>query len=169
MPNRIIKESVCDSERIASLSDFEFRLWVGLITQADDAGRGDARPAYIKGHVFPFRDQVTPEMILDALVQLSSKCVIQIDDQLNPKSFKILDWEKTQPSAGRRTQQYKEWRVAVFSRDNYTCQICGKRGGKLNAHHISRYSRDIEHRTDVDNGITLCESCHKELHRREGR
>nr|DAG29138.1 MAG TPA: hypothetical protein [Caudoviricetes sp.] len=33
MPNRIIKESLCDSERIASLTDFEFRLWVGLITQ----------------------------------------------------------------------------------------------------------------------------------------
>ena len=26
MPNRIIKESLCDSERIASLTDFEFRL-----------------------------------------------------------------------------------------------------------------------------------------------
>ena len=45
MPNRIIKESITTSEKLASLSDFEFRLWIGLITQADDAGRGDARPA----------------------------------------------------------------------------------------------------------------------------
>ena len=39
MPNRIIKESTFTSDRIASLTDFEFRLWIGLITQADDAGR----------------------------------------------------------------------------------------------------------------------------------
>lgn len=169
MPNRIIKESLCSSEKIASLSDFEFRLWIGLITQADDAGRGDARAAIIKGHVFPFRERVSAEMIFDALAKLASKGVIQIDDPLNPKTFKILDWEETQPGAGRRTRQYKEWRTSVFLRDNYTCQICGKRGGKLNAHHISRYSRDIEHRMDVGNGITLCELCHREVHRREGR
>ena len=76
MPNRIIKESLCDSERIASLTDFEFRLWVGLITQADDAGRGDARPAYIKGHVFPFRERVTAKDIESALHALAAKgCV----------------------------------------------------------------------------------------------
>lgn len=169
MPNRIIKESICSSEKIAALSDFEFRLWVGLITQADDAGRGDARPAIMKGHVFPFREQVTPSAIQDALAKLADACVIQLDDRLKPKTFKITGWERLQPDAGRRTQQYKQWRTAVFSRDNYTCQICGKRGGKLNAHHASRYSRDIEHRTDIENGITLCEKCHKELHHREGR
>ena len=59
MPNRIIKESITTSEKLASLSDFEFRLWIGLITQADDAGRGDARPAVIKGRVFPFRGRLT--------------------------------------------------------------------------------------------------------------
>ena len=59
MPNRIIKESAFASDRIAALSDFEFRLWVGLITQADDAGRGDARPAIIKGRVFALRERTT--------------------------------------------------------------------------------------------------------------
>ena len=68
MPNRIIKESLCDSEKIAALSDFEFRLWVGLITQADDAGRGDARPAIIKGRVFPFRERLSIKDI-DAALQ----------------------------------------------------------------------------------------------------
>ena len=76
MPNRIIKESICDSEKLAALSDFEFRLWVGLITQADDAGRGDARPAYIKGHVFPFRERVTTKDISVALHALAAvSCV----------------------------------------------------------------------------------------------
>ena len=76
MPNRIIKESTFGSEKIAELSDFEFRLWVGLITQADDAGRGDARPAIIKGRVFPLRDRVTAKDIDTALHGLAAKgCV----------------------------------------------------------------------------------------------
>ena len=76
MPNRIIKESLCTSEKIAALSDFEFRLWVGLIVSADDAGRGDARPAIIKGHVFPLRDRVTVKDIDAALHGLAAKgCV----------------------------------------------------------------------------------------------
>lgn len=76
MPNRIIKESICTSETLAELSDFEFRLWVGLITQVDDAGRGDARPAIIKGRVFPLRERVTVKEIDNALHGLAAKgCV----------------------------------------------------------------------------------------------
>lgn len=76
MPNRIIKESICTSETLAELSDFEFRLWVGLLTQVDDAGRGDARPAIIKGRVFPLRERVTVKDIDNALRGLAAKgCV----------------------------------------------------------------------------------------------
>lgn len=72
MPNRIIKESAFLSDKIASLSDFQFRLWVGLITQADDAGRGDARPAIIKGHIFALRERVTIKDVDDALHALAA-------------------------------------------------------------------------------------------------
>lgn len=76
MPNRIIKESICTSEKISSLSDFEFRLWAGLIVSADDAGRGDARPAIIKGRVFPLRERVSAKDIESGLHGLAAKgCV----------------------------------------------------------------------------------------------
>lgn len=69
---------------------------------------------------------------------------------------------------GRYTPEYKAWRKAVFERDNFTCQICGKVGGRLNAHHIERYRNNIERRTDITNGVTLCEKCHRLLHKEEG-
>lgn len=76
MPNRIIKESICTSETISSLTDFEFRLWVGLLVSADDAGRADARPAIIKGRIFPLRERVTARDIDAALHGLAAKgCV----------------------------------------------------------------------------------------------
>lgn len=61
----------------------------------------------------------------------------------------------------RKYIEYIQWRKAVFERDNYTCQCCGDNvGGNLNAHHISSYTNDKDNRTNVDNGITLCDKCH---------
>lgn len=61
------------------------------------------------------------------------------------------------------TLEYKEWRRAVFKRDNYTCQNCGKRGGRLNADHIKPFILYPELILNVDNGRTLCVECHKKI------
>lgn len=74
-------------------------------------------------------------------------------------------WEKTIQDE-RRKPAYKEWRTAVFERDHYTCVHCGKIGGDLNAHHIKPYAKYPELRLDLDNGITLCEKCHRAVHRK---
>jgi len=64
----------------------------------------------------------------------------------------------------RGSVEFKEWRIVVFERDNYTCRTCGKRGGELNAHHIIHLAVDITKAVDVDNGLTLCVDCHKLEH-----
>jgi hypothetical protein len=96
MPNRIIKESICSSEKLAALSDFEFRLWVGLITQADDAGRGDARPAIIKGHIFPFRERLSIKDIDAALQELAAKGCVSLYKVDGKPYFLFPGWVKHQ-------------------------------------------------------------------------
>ena len=71
MPNRIIKESIHSSEDVNKMTDFQFRLWISLITYVDDFGRGDARPAIIKGSCFPLRDRITVTDIDAALRALA--------------------------------------------------------------------------------------------------
>lgn len=66
----------------------------------------------------------------------------------------------------RNSRKAREWRTSVFQRDKFTCQICGAVGGKLNAHHVKEWAKYKELRFDLSNGITLCEKCHKKLHRR---
>ena len=69
------------------------------------------------------------------------------------------------PQKERYSPKYIEWRNAVFMRDDYTCQFCGQKGGKINAHHIKHFAKYPQLRTVLSNGITLCEQCHKAVHR----
>ena len=80
-----------------------------------------------------------------------------------------IDKEVRQSQEGRRCEEYKEWREKVFARDDYTCCNCGERGRRLNAHHILSYANFPELRYDVENGITLCEECHKKCHSKKGK
>ncbi|MBR0384428.1 MAG: HNH endonuclease [Eubacteriaceae bacterium] len=53
-------------------------------------------------------------------------------------------------------------REAILNRDNYTCQICGKKHTKLEVHHIIYKSQGGT--DDENNLITLCEECHHAVH-----
>ncbi|MFA5153683.1 MAG: HNH endonuclease, partial [Clostridia bacterium] len=61
----------------------------------------------------------------------------------------------------------RNWRRNIFNRDDYTCKICGVRGGYIEAHHIVPWSKEPLLRYSLDNGVTLCKKCHRELHKKE--
>lgn len=53
-------------------------------------------------------------------------------------------------------------RAHALDRDNYTCQCCGKKHVRLEAHHI--IFRSLGGSDELDNLITLCEKRHKAIH-----
>jgi len=67
----------------------------------------------------------------------------------------------------RTSFEYKLWRSAVFERDKWTCVFCGIKFIKgqtgnirFEADHIKPFSLFPELRFAIDNGRTLCKSCH---------
>ena len=57
----------------------------------------------------------------------------------------------------------KEWyriRELVFKRDNYTCQYCGKVGGKLEADHVMPFSKGGSN--ELSNLVTACRKCNRQ-------
>lgn len=69
----------------------------------------------------------------------------------------------------RIVEGYNQWRKNVMQRDNFTCQLCGdSKGGNLHAHHLDGYNWAKAKRTEIDNGITLCSTCHTGFHKRYG-
>ena len=104
MPNRLIKESICTSEKINTLSDFNFRLWTCLIVYVDDFGRGDARPPIIKGHCFPLRERVTNKDIEAGLQALAGAGCINLY-KVGGESFLCFpNWSKHQSIRNQRSK-----------------------------------------------------------------
>jgi hypothetical protein len=65
----------------------------------------------------------------------------------------------------RQSSKFKKWRKSVFERDKYTCQSCFEKGGTLHPHHIKPFAKFPKLRFELNNGITLCEDCHREIHK----
>lgn len=67
-----------------------------------------------------------------------------------------------------QTYEYKEWRKAIFKRDNYSCRCCGKVSeGDIQAHHIFPVETHRDLIFDINNGITLCKKCHQSVKGKE--
>lgn len=75
-----------------------------------------------------------------------------------PKGFKRDTSREVQP----------ELRQMVLKRDKWTCQKCEESNVELHCHHITGVEQNPIESADVDNCVTLCKKCHKEVHKNNG-
>lgn len=62
----------------------------------------------------------------------------------------------------RASREYRNWVLAVFKRDNFTCVLCNDNSGSnLQADHIKDFALYPDLRLEITNGRTLCKECHK--------
>ena len=96
MPNRIIKDSIRTSKTVNNMTDFQFRLWVYLITYVDDYGRGSADPELLKGFVFPRRKGITESTIEKALLDLANSGSVLLYEVGGEPYFCFPNWSDHQ-------------------------------------------------------------------------
>lgn len=70
---RMIKPEMWASEQINQLDLFQFKVFIGLISAADDEGRLKANPALIASYVFPISEDLElPVKIREAIIQIEN-------------------------------------------------------------------------------------------------
>jgi 5-methylcytosine-specific restriction endonuclease McrA len=61
----------------------------------------------------------------------------------------------------------KKWKEQVKKQNGSICQKCGN-DKNLIIHHIYSYKENWDRRHDVNNGVVLCQECHKKFHKSFG-
>ena len=112
MPDRIIKESICTSDTLNQLSDFEERFWHRLIVNCDDYGRFDARPAILKGRLFPLMEGKTLKDMSNTLSKLASVGLVELYEVDGKPFLHVVTWDKYQRIRAKRSK---------FPEPNGTC------------------------------------------------
>jgi hypothetical protein len=99
---RLINTCLWTSKKVAAFSLRHRLLWVGLITTADDQGRGRAEPGIIVGKVFPF-EEISHEEIQQALDDFAGAGMIQLYTVEGGKDlYQIMKWWEDKYQGGMR-------------------------------------------------------------------
>ena len=79
----------------------------------------------------------------------------------------------------RHCFKYRQWHSDIFFRDDFTCVLCGQRGGALEVDHYPKMFSVIFHENkiksledaescedfwNINNGRTLCKGCHRKTY-----
>ena len=98
-------------------------------------------------------------------IYCSYKCKIEC-----PIYHQIIYPKDSKPETSREVQP--ELRQMRFELDKYTCQKCGKHKDELevglHCHHIEGIKWEPLESADIDKCITVCKTCHLEIHKKEG-
>lgn len=151
MPNRVIKESINESDGLSQCSIFAIDLYKRLITYADDYGRFNADVTIMRARLYPREyEAVTESDIIDGLTELAGVYKVQfytpqIFNQFGKKGVygAFPNWSEHQRVRDTKAKcpdpadtGVNDWylrrfipldmKAQILERDGFKCKICGK-------------------------------------------
>ena len=139
-----------------------------------NANKYCSRDCYNIDHAIKNKKRICPvcgkEFLADRQSRIYCSMTCYNQDRHPPKGENHPNWKGgiSKVNDKKDSWDYKNWRAKVYERDNWTCQRCNIKGKKINAHHIKSWKYYPELRYNIENGITLCEDCHKAVHQYYG-
>ena len=88
---RMIHTRIWRSEKLIELSLRERLLWIGLITNADDQGRGRAHPGLVRSDIFPLEDVPLTE-ITQALLTFEDQDMLILYEAGGRPLYQVTNW-----------------------------------------------------------------------------
>lgn len=112
-----------------------------------------------------YKNQVLPNTTHEKQIRLSHSgdLIWNLAKLVYHEKVEALEALKKPSKHFRRSLEYRTWVGAVKYRDGLKCRRCGSKRN-LEAHHIKSVSKHPEVSTNLNNGITLCNACHKWIH-----
>ena len=92
---RMIDPNFFISEDVSKLDIFERFVLIGLFSNADDYGKGRAKPEFLRSIIFPY-DDIPVEKIKNALIKISEVISIKFYQVNNSSYYIFLNWNKWQ-------------------------------------------------------------------------
>ena len=92
---RMIDPNIWESEDVAKLTIRQRLLLIGLFSNADDYGKGRAKPAYVRSTIFPY-DDIPVSEIEEDLQAIASCIAIQFYEVDGQSYYKFTNWRKWQ-------------------------------------------------------------------------
>lgn len=104
MPNRILKESICTSDNIDTLTWFEEVLFYRLMVNCDDYGRFDGRAAIIKNRLFPLKENLTIKAVSAAINALASAGLVSLYEFEGKPYLYLPTWNEHQNVRAKKSK-----------------------------------------------------------------
>lgn len=92
----MIDPKIWQSEDFAKLSQLAKLLFIGMISMADDHGKGRAKPIYLKSIIFPYEEALRLVDIEKALSEIGTKMSITLYSSDDNNYYRLDNWEKWQ-------------------------------------------------------------------------
>lgn len=92
---RMIDPHFWESDDVAQLTIFERLLFIGMISNADDFGKGQANPMFLRSKIFPY-DDISTNDIETALEKVKRHMNIMIYEVNEKKYYKLNKWNEWQ-------------------------------------------------------------------------
>ena len=89
---RMIDPGIWQSESFASLSVLGRLVFIGLFSQADDEGRGRAKPVYIKSTLLPYDEDIRVADIDKTLSEIGSKMSVTFYTFAGSQYYSLDKW-----------------------------------------------------------------------------
>ena len=92
----MIDPNIWQSQDFASLSTLAKIVFIGIFSNADDYGYGQAKAAYIKSILFPYDEDLRVSDVDKTLSEIASKMSVVFYSHDGKEYYSLINWSKWQ-------------------------------------------------------------------------